>query len=230
MIAVYPSPSDVAAAAATTIGEAIAERASLTIGLAGGSTPAATYERLAAEPHAWDKVTLWLGDERWVPPDHPDSNARMVRSTIGSDAATRLLTPRYGLGEPRRTATAYGTVLANAFAPSGGRPDIVLLGMGDDGHTASLFPGTDALEITDRTYAANWVTAKNTWRLTATLPLLWSAELLIFIVTGEGKAGMVARILERGEKLPAQLVASGAQNVTWMLDEAAASELRTTPR
>jgi 6-phosphogluconolactonase len=229
MIAIYPSPADVADAVAATIGEEIATRSSMTLGLAGGSTPAATYERLAAGDHEWDKVTLWLSDERWVPGDHPDANARMVRRTLGA-GARRLVAPRYGLGDPDRAAVAYATELEKAFAGNAGDPDLVLLGMGDDGHTASLFPGTDALDAIGRDYVANWVPAKNVWRLTATLPLLWSAERIIFVVTGEAKAGMLSRILDDGEPFPARRVAAGADDVRWMLDEAAASQLRATPR
>jgi 6-phosphogluconolactonase len=229
MIAIYPTAADVADAVAATIGEEIASRNSLTLGLAGGSTPAAAYQRLASEDHDWDKVTLWLSDERWVPGDHPDANARMVRRTLG-DAARKLIAPRYGLGDPDRAAIAYATELEKAFAGNGGDPEIVLLGMGDDGHTASLFPGTDALDAVGRDYVANWVAAKNVWRLTATMPLLWSAERIMFIVTGEAKAGMLSRILDDQEPFPAGRVAGGADDVRWILDEAAASRLRPTPR
>ena len=110
------------------------------------------------------------------------------------------------------------------------RPDLVLLGMGDDGHTASLFPGTDALEVTDRSYVANWVAGKDTWRLTATFPLLWSAREIVFVVTGKAKAAMLARIIDQQEPLPAQRVAAGNPNTTWFLDEAAASLLTTNPQ
>jgi 6-phosphogluconolactonase len=110
-----------------------------------------------------------------------------------------------------------------------GRPGLVLLGMGDDGHTASLFPGTTALEERERTYVANWVESKEAWRLTATFPLLWSARRIFFVVTGETKGDMLRRILEGGEPFPAQRVAAGAEDATWFLDAAAASRLTASP-
>lgn len=224
MITVHPSPDAVADAVADLVADAVRARPRINIGLAGGSTPSLTYERLSGRDVTWDRVTLWLGDERWVPADHPDSNARMVRTTLGS-GAERLIAPDHELGDPERAATSYATRLAAAFEPSGGHPDLVLLGMGDDGHTASLFPGTKGLDVMDRDYAAVWVADKNTWRLTATFPLLWSSERIVFVVTGHAKAPVVRRILEKGEPLPAQRVAEGAADVTWVLDQAAAAQL-----
>ena len=127
---------------------------------------------------------LWLGDERWVPPDHPDSNAGMARRAFVDEvgAATggaRLLARRSPPG---------GRRLCGCGSPRPADAGLILLGMGDDGHTASLFPGTDALDVTDRSYVANWVAAKDDWRLTATLPLLWSAQRTVFLVTGDAKA------------------------------------------
>ena len=217
--------------AASEIERQVVASQHLTIGLAGGSTPAATYARLAERPIDWHRTTLWLGDERWVAADHPDANTRMVRHTLGDEGAERLLAPDSTIGDPETAAAAYDETLRQLFErwDTEARPGLVLLGMGDDGHTASLFPGTAALDILDRHYVANWVGAKETWRLSATLPLLWSARKIMFIVTGEAKASMIARIIDGGEPFPAQRVAAGNAAVTWYLDEAAASRLERAP-
>jgi 6-phosphogluconolactonase len=107
-------------------------------------------------------------------------------------------------------------------------PHIVLLGIGDDAHTASLFPGTDALDHDGNAYVANWVESKNVWRLTATIPMLHAADHLIFLVSGSEKAAALAEILEGELPVPAKMVADGANKVTWLIDEAAAMHLKTT--
>jgi len=207
MIVIHPNTDQVAASVAGTIAATVAADRATTIGLAGGSTPRTTYEHLALSDVDWSGVTLWLGDERWVPPDDPQSNVLMVRQTLGDVGAARLLAPDYGLGDPHRAAAAYAAALATTFATTGdGRPDLVLLGMGADGHTASLFPGSVALDETGRSYTAAWVAEKASWRLTATLPLLWSAHHIVFLVTGEEKAETLRRVLDDEEPLPARLV------------------------
>ncbi len=230
MITVYETADEVADAVAEHVDDFVATHSPTTVALAGGSTPAATYERLAARTIDWDGVTLWLGDERWVADDHPDSNTGMVRRTLG-DAARQLIAPDFSLGDPTAAAAAYASRLDEQFAADGdgGRPGLVLLGMGDDGHTASLFPGTDALDEAHRSYVANWVADKGAWRLTATLPVLCAARRIIFIVTGSAKAATIKRILEDAEPFPAQRVAAGAEDVLWCLDAAAASHLTARP-
>ena len=111
-----------------------------------------------------------------------------------------------------------------------GRPDLVLLGIGDDGHTASLFPGTEALDAVSGVYLANWVEEKGTWRLTASMPLLWSAREIVFLVQGANKASILSEIIDDGHPHPAQRVADGADSVRWMIDSAAAARLRSVPR
>ncbi len=171
---------------------------------------------------------MWLGDERWVPHDHPESNTLMAREALADTVVARLVAPDTAFGEPEAAAALYSRVLSGIFYD--GRPDLVLLGLGDDGHTASLFPGTDALDADDGLYLANWVEQKDTWRLTASLPLLWSSRELVFLIQGETKARVVAEIIDNGRTYPAQRVAAGADSVRWMLDEAAASLLRSIPR
>lgn len=200
----------------------------MTLGLAGGSTPEATYQRLAEAPLDWSRVTLWLGDERWVPHDHPESNTRMARAALADKVIARLLAPDTAFGKPAATAESYSKALSQVFFED--RPDLVLLGIGDDGHTASLFPGSAALGNESGIYLANWVEEMGTWRLTASMPLLWSARELVFLVQGESKASVLSQIIDDGLPLPAQRVASGAGKVRWMIDEAAASQLRTALR
>ncbi|MDJ0663542.1 MAG: 6-phosphogluconolactonase [Acidimicrobiia bacterium] len=225
---VLPTADDLAAAAAARIADAInTTDRTFSLGLAGGGTPAATYRRLAKAEVQWSRVVMWLGDERWVPHDHEESNTRMARSTLVDHVLSAFLAPDTAFGDPEEAAAHYGDALREAFHD--GRPDLVLLGMGDDGHTASLFPGTDALAA-EGAYLATWVEQKGLWRLTASLPLLASAREIIFLVQGESKAGVLAEIIDDGRPYPAQQVAAGAANVHWMVDEAAASRLRSVPR
>lgn len=229
-IRLFPDPDELARGAADHIEVFLAAQSGpATIGLAGGSTPQATYRELAERPIDWSKVTLWLGDERWVAHDHPDSNTRMVRELLVDRVLARLLAPETDFGDPETSAASYGTELAPVFAAARGS-GLVMLGMGDDGHTASLFPDTAALHNTEPAYIANWVPAKDTWRLTATMPLLWQAAEIVFLVQGEVKAAILSEIIDDGRPYPAQQVAAGADNVHWLLDAAAASRLRSIPR
>lgn len=196
------------------------------LGLAGGTTPEATYRLLSQAPISWERLTLWMTDERWVPSDHSDRNSRMARDTLGETAAGRLEAPLFGeLMEPDRAAQDYERVLRRSL-PDG--PGLVLLGMGDDGHTASLFPTTSALAAKNRTYVANEVPGRG-WRLTATIDYLSQADRLVFLIAGETKAAVLARILDAGGDFPARTVMDSGPPVTVILDEAAASQLSATP-
>jgi 6-phosphogluconolactonase len=226
-IQIFPTAADLAAAAAGHIADAISSTdRTFSLGLAGGSTPVATYRDLAKTDVDWSRVVMWLGDERWVPHDHEESNTRMARSTLVDHVLGTFLAPDTAFGEPGEAAAHYADTLATAFHE--GRPDLVLLGMGDDGHTASLFPGTDALTA-EGVYLATWVADKKTWRLTASMPLLRSARQVIFLIAGDSKADVLAEIIDRARPYPAQQVAAGADSVLWMVDEAAASRLRSVP-
>ncbi len=225
-ISIHEQAADLASAAAELITTYLSTApGSTTIGLSGGSTPAETYRRLAESNIDWSRVTTWLGDERWVPADHSDSNIRMIGATLGP-GADRLLRPDTTLDDPHEAARRYDEMLGTAFsADPEGRPGLILLGIGDDGHTASLFPGSDALGETERRYVANWIEDLDAWRLTATFPLLWAARKVVFLVQGADKAAMVNRILEDQVPFPAQRVTEQAEDVTWLLDAAAASQL-----
>lgn len=224
-VRVVSDPDGVAELASAAVARRLTEAAGegrVTLGLAGGGTPRTTYLRLRDEEAPWPLVDAWLGDERWVPPDHPDSNGRMAAEALLDHVPATLHRIPWDLGDPEAAAAAYERSLADLMPRP---PDVVLLGMGDDGHTASLFPGSPVLAENRRRYVASFVADKDDWRLTATLPLLWSARKIIFLVTGAPKAAAVAAVVRDAQPLPARLVADGAEDVTWYLDEAAASEL-----
>jgi 6-phosphogluconolactonase len=223
-VEIYRDPDDLARAAAARIGAWLRADGHDTLGLAGGSTPRLTYEFLRTEDVPWERTQCWLTDERHVPIDDADSNGGMANASLIDHVASRLHAIEFD-PDPARAAARYSMTL-NAMwkeSESTGR-GLMLLGLGDDGHTASLFPGTEALDA-DTDFVANWVPAKDTWRLTATVPLLASAEQLIFLVAGAGKAEAVASILESESSLPAAIVSQAASDPVWMLDAAAASGL-----
>jgi 6-phosphogluconolactonase len=232
-IKVVPDAASVAIEAAHRVAAAaeaaIELRGAFSIALSGGSTPRALYALLAAEPYRssidWAKVHLFFGDERCVPGDDPQSNYRMARETLFSkvpvpgDNVYRIR----GEIDPRTAALEYDETLKEYFADSG--PDVVLLGMGDDGHTASLFPGTEALGAVKSRCVANFVPKLNKWRVTMTAPFLNRSQEVLILVTGEGKAGRVAEVLEGPrvpEKLPIQLISPVAGKLAWIMDAAAA--------
>ncbi|HHC07863.1 MAG TPA: 6-phosphogluconolactonase [Actinobacteria bacterium] len=226
-VVVRPQPADAAAAAAELLaGHLAAAGAPIDLGLAGGTTPRAAYRLLRDRDLPWDRVWCWLPDERWVPPNHPDSNARMVREELLDHVPASFDAPNTATTDPHRAAAEYENRILPRFLRGGAvAPDLVLLGVGADGHTASLFPHTEAVSIDRIGYVANWVPALGAWRLTATLPLLRAARKVVFLVTGREKAPVVAQILEREIPHPARLVAEGAAEAVWILDEAAAAEL-----
>lgn len=230
------------AAAAFFIESAIASvaaRGACSIALSGGSTPRAVFARLAGDEAArlkvsWRQIDWWWSDERAVPPDDPDSNFRMafeslLRHVPIDPARVHRLK---GEAEPVQAASEYERDIRAAFgaaAPEIPRFDLVLLGLGADGHTASLFPGTAALAERERLVVANDVPAMRTVRLTFTLPLINRARRVAFLVSGAEKASILARVLEgpRGV-LPAQLVAPDDGELVWIVDNAAARDLATT--
>ena len=169
--------------------KAIAERNELRIALSGGNTPAPVYARLAAETHdfPWEKVRFTFGDERCVPPDDPQSNFRMARENLFVPAGVpeKSIMRMRGEIEPQIAARQYAQEL-QSIASQSDEPiyqhDLILLGLGPDGHTASLFPGTAALEDMTRTVVANFVPKFNAWRLTFTFPLINHARNILFLV------------------------------------------------
>ncbi|GAB1538359.1 6-phosphogluconolactonase [Scytonema sp. NUACC21] len=221
--------------------EAIQARGIFTIALAGGSTPKSLYTLLASDTASfrervpWNKVHFFWGDERHVPPDHPDSNYRMVKERLLSQVPVlpenvhRILTEN---PDPGTAANKYEQVLQDIFALRQGqlpRFDLVLLGMGPDGHTASLFPGTNAIHEHIHLVAAPWVEKQNTYRVTLTPPVLNNALYTIFLVSGAEKAETLRAVLEDDpdpDRFPAQIIRPKQGRLLWLVDRAAARLLR----
>ncbi len=221
---VLSDPSGLADAAADEIARWLAAD-DAPIGLSGGSTPVTTYERLTRREVRWHGVAAWMTDERHVPLDHPDSNAGAAgRALFDSVPATLHAVPWDE--SAHAAAIAYESTLLQILPGDalGPEPGLVMLGLGDDGHTASLFPGSSALEEDERWFVATDVAGKG-WRLTATLGLLARARRTLFLVTGEHKAEVVAEIMSGGSDLPAAVVARHSRDPVWLLDRAAASRL-----
>ena len=221
---IYETPEEVAVGAATRIAEAMSSATGrISLGLAGGSTPVATYEALRGRATGWDQVDAWLSDERWVGPEDERSNGRMAARSLMDHVAARFERPRWSeFMEPQDSAVHYEAALRSIHHDR--RPDIILLGMGEDAHTASLFPGSDALGETSRWFVANEIPGTGERRLTATFPLLWYAKTLMVITAGENKAPALRESIEDGGTPIARLL-EGEATVEWHLDRAAASLL-----
>ncbi len=229
----------VAAAAAT----AIAARGRFAVALAGGSTPRPLYERLADAPHReaveWQRVEVFWGDERCVPPDHPDSNARLAREALLDRVPVRPghVHPMPGESEDREAAARiYEAEMVEALGAGSGRLarlDLALLGLGAEGHTASLFPDSPALAAGERLVVAvladrEPVPPPGHDRLTLTFPALNAAREVLFLVAGADKAAAVAAALEGPRdpaRCPAQGVAPDPGRAAWLIDAEAASRL-----
>ena len=215
--------------------DAIRDRSSLYLALAGGSTPRGLYRLLASDPryrHAvdWSRVEFFWGDERHVPPTHPDSNYRMAADAlldhvpVSPDHVHRI---QAELGDANAVAAAYEEEVRRVIPAASTMPvlDLVLLGIGADGHTASLFPSTAALEERERLVVATHAGATPSSRITMTLPLINAARHVLFLVTGGDKAEAVRRVLDADPTVPAALVQPGAGELTWLVDLEAAGNL-----
>ncbi|ABC81213.1 6-phosphogluconolactonase [Anaeromyxobacter dehalogenans] len=203
-------PAALARAAAEEVARraeaAVAARGRFAIALAGGSTPRALYGVLA-DPAApwrarvpWARTEVWFGDERCVPPDHPDSNYRMAREALLDRVAPAAVHRIEGERPPADAAARYEAALRQAAGAAGEPPrlDLVLLGLGADGHTASLFPDSPALRERARWVAAPFVPAVGAHRVTLTLPVLERARAIAFLVSGAGKRAALERLLAAG--------------------------------
>ncbi len=214
--------------------EAVQARGRFCVALSGGSTPKGLYALLATGvfPVPWEKVCFFWGDERHVPPDDPESNYRMVNEAMLSKVPVLPGKVFRILGEEKDAQVAakkYEETLINFFALKAGdlpRFDLILLGMGPDGHTASLFPGNSALQEKHRLVVANWVEQFHTHRITLTLPVLNNAAAVAFLVSGQEKAGILHQVLEGPTgQFPSQLIRPADGKLIWLLDQAAASQL-----
>ena len=222
---------------ASTASEAVAERGRFTIALSGGSTPKNLYNLLATNARSslpWDRMFFFFGDERHVPPTDPESNYRMANEAMLSKvpvAPGNVFRVEAEKPDAGAAATAYEQTLRKFFALEAGQIpafDLILLGMGPDGHTASLFPGTEALQEKSKLFVANWVEKLKTHRLTLTLPVLNAARCVAFLASGTDKAPVLKSVLEGdapGEQYPAKLVRPAQGKLIWLLDRAAASGL-----
>ncbi|MCA9471553.1 MAG: 6-phosphogluconolactonase [Nitrospirales bacterium] len=221
--------------------EAIARSGRMIVALAGGSTPRALYELMANEPYRlmidWKNLFIFWGDERHVPPDHQDSNYRMAHDSLLSKVPVvpdRVHRMHGELEDAGEAAERYEQVLREVCSGSEKevpRFDLILLGMGPDGHTASLFPGTEAVHESSRWVVAPWVEKFQTSRVTMTPVVLNHARHILFLVSGKDKAPALEAVLEGPslpDEYPSQVIAPKSGGVTWLVDENAASLLKTT--
>lgn len=235
------TPQELFAAAAEEVvraaEEAVAARGRFTIALSGGSTPKSLFNLLATNARTtlpWDRMFFFWGDERHVPPTDAESNYRMADEAMLSKipvAAGNVFRIATENPDAAAAADAYEQTLRKFFQLGPGefpRFDLILLGMGPDGHTASLFPGTAALQEKSRLVVANWVEKLKASRITLTLPVLNAARCVAFLVSGTDKADALKAVLEGdapGEQYPSKLVKPSDGKLIWLVDRAAASGL-----
>lgn len=218
--------------------QVLAEQGTFRVALAGGSTPRALYTLLATEQFAahidWQHVSIFWGDERCVASDHAESNYRMAYETLLAHVPipTDNIHRMQGELEPDQAAERYETVLRSHIAPQPNTSqvglDLILLGMGDDGHTASLFPGTTALQEQQRWVVPNFVEKLGVWRITLTPVFINNATNILFFVAGANKAERLRQVLHapyQPDVLPSQIIKPRHGHLVWMVDTAAASRL-----
>lgn len=214
--------------------EAVAARGRFAAALAGGTTPRAAYALLALPDYAaridWARVHVFWGDERCVPPEHLDSNYRMARQALLEHVPipTENVHRLRGELEPQEAAAAYERELRRFFASGPPSFDLVLLGLGRDGHTASLFPGATALDERERWAVACYVESLGAWRLTLTPVLFNAAVEVVFVVAGADKAEVLRQVLRGPHQphlLPAQVIQPLRGRLRWLVDAAAAARL-----
>jgi len=213
----------------------IANQGVFRVALSGGNTPRRTYELLAEDPYRrrvdWRHTQVVFSDERFVPPDSPESNYRMTKEELLTRVPLpeRLVHPVPTVDiSPEESASLYEERIRRVFEVGLDEIpvfDLIMLGLGPDGHTASLFPGTEALAVSDHLVAANFVPHLQAWRITFTYPLINAARDILFQVQGGDKSDAIAAIFGLREDLPAGRVHPTQGNLTWLLDEAAAAKL-----
>jgi 6-phosphogluconolactonase len=213
---------------------AIRDNGRFTVALSGGLTPETFYALLATEAYhvrvEWDKVFFFWSDERCVPPDHIDSNYRMARYALLDQVPVppQNIFRIRGEDEPHKAANEYDSLIREFFSAEDAPPrfDLILLGLGGDGHTASLFPNTDALHVTDTWAVATFIDEQRAWRITFTLPTINAAQFAMFLVNGSSKARIVEQIFDdAAQELPAQRVAPDDGDLIWLMDDEAAAYL-----
>lgn len=246
-IRIYRDSRTLAAAAAELFiavgAEDVSRQGYFNVALAGGSTPRETYELLSEDSRAgrvnWLKTYVFWGDERCVPPDHPESNYRMAQRSLLDHVPVpaEQIYRMQGEISPQIASDIYERLLRVHFASleaeeNGSHTfDLVLLGLGNDGHTASLFPGSEALDVQDRWVAANYAAGLDSWRLTLTRPCINAARQVVFLVSGGRKAEILKQVIAPHEErvasdlhgLPAAAIQPQAGKLVWLVDEAAAA-------
>jgi 6-phosphogluconolactonase len=243
-IRILPTPQELFEVAAEEVvraaTEAVAQRGRFTIALSGGSTPKNLFNLLATNARTvfpWDRTYFFWSDERHVPPTDPESNYRMAEEIMLSKIpvnAGNVFRIAAENPDAAAVAEAYEQTLRKFFQLQPGQVpvfDLILLGMGPDGHTASLFPNTAGLQEKTRLVIANWVDKLKTNRLTMTLPVLNSARTVAFLASGTDKAQVLRTVLEEDappEQYPAKLVRPSDGRLMWFVDRAAASQLKST--
>jgi 6-phosphogluconolactonase len=219
---------------ATLASQAVQSYGRFVVALSGGSTPKTLYALLASgsvPDVPWEKIFFFFGDERFVPPDHPESNYRMARETglFAKVPAANVFRVHAEDKDAGDAARDYDQTVRKFFDLQPGefpRFDLVLLGLGPDGHTASLFPGSTALNEESSLVVANWVDKFQTYRLTFTLPVLNRAACVVFLVSGADKANIVREVIEnKNANLPSQKVCPMDGRLLWLMDRAAGSGL-----
>lgn len=217
-----------------TAKEAVQERGKFFVALTGGSSPKQLYQLLATAPYReevpWEHTYVFWGDERWVPLTDKQSNFKMAHETLLSKIPVpeEQIFPMWGEQKPEAFARQYEEQLRKYLNEENPRFDLILLGMGDDGHTASLFPGTAILEEKERWVEAYYLAPQEMYRITLTAPLINQARQIIFLTFGERKAPVLSEVLEgerNPEKYPAQLIHPQNGKIFWLVDEAAAQKL-----
>jgi 6-phosphogluconolactonase len=217
-------------------GQAMAKRGAIHVVLSGGETPRPLYELLATPAWKncfdWGKTHVYWSDERFVPPADPRSNEGMTRRALLDHVPIppAQIHPMYCPKQPRQAAQDYEKLLRKWGSGQPPRFDLALLGIGADGHTASLFPGTQAVKERERLVCELYLPEQDVYRLTLTVPALNQSRLVVFLASGTGKAPMLRRILTDPaiEPLPpARLISPQAGEIQWLVDRAAASLLKT---
>lgn len=233
-IRVFDTVSDLQAGCASQVSNVLRASASgerVTLALSGGSTPRGMHEILArAEGIDWSNVHIFWGDERTVPPDHPDSNFRMAKESLLDhiDIPEENIHRMRGELDPNEAAREYEQEIRRVFSINADQVpefDVILLGMGADGHTASLFPGTEALDEDHRLVVANEVPQLDTVRLTLTYPVLNNARLVLFLVAGDDKADAAEQCTFNPSPPPAGRVRPENGAIVWLLDRSAAANI-----
>lgn len=211
--------NDAVALIESAANEAIADRGVFSLSLSGGNTPKPVYQALAGRPIDWSKVVISFGDERCVPPDDEQSNYLMARRTLldAIDIPERNVLRMKGELDPAKAASEYEAELRRLADGHVFRHDLVLLGMGPDGHTASLFPGTPALEERSRLVVENYVPKLEMWRITFTYPLLDAARHVCFLVNSAGKDDVLNEVFSGKSNYPCAAVNPTDGRLTWLL-------------